>query len=126
MSALRKLIVLENAATNQGDLGKAIRLSGEFHLKLAEMSANVPLLNFQRSLVSLTSLIIAQYEVGNSTPCVLDEHSRLLDAIEEKDVDKACQLMKEHLRHIESKLNLDGETVSSDLHVVFSSVLNKK
>ena len=126
ISALRKLIILENAATNQGDLGKAIRLSGEFHLKLAEMSANVPLLNFQRSLVSLTSLIIAQYEVGNSTPCVLDEHSRLLDAIEAKDVAKACQLMQEHLKHIESKLNLDGETVSSDLHVVFSSVLNKK
>jgi len=126
ISALRKLIVLENAATNQGDLGKAIRLSGEFHLQLAEMSANVPLLNFQRSLVSLTSLIIAQYEVGNSTPCVLDEHSRLLDAIEAKDVVTACQLMQEHLKHIESKLNLDGETVSSDLHVVFSSVLNKK
>jgi len=126
ISALRKLIVLENAATNQGDLGKAIRLSGEFHLKLAEMSANVPLLNFQRSLVSLTSLIIAQYEVGNSTPCVLDEHSRLLDAIEAKDVATACQLMQAHLKHIESKLNLDGETVSSDLHVVFSSVLNKK
>ncbi|EDM66958.1 putative transcriptional regulator, GntR family [Moritella sp. PE36] len=126
ISSLRKLIVLENAATNQGDLGKAIRLSGEFHLQLAEMSANVPLLNFQRSLVSLTSLIIAQYEVGNSTPCVLDEHSRLLDAIEAKDVVTACQLMQEHLEHIESKLNLDGETVSSDLHVVFSNVLNKK
>ena len=126
ISSLRKLIVLENAATNQGDLGKAIRLSGEFHLQLAEMSANVPLLNFQRSLVSLTSLIIAQYEVGNSTPCVLDEHSRLLDAIEAKDVVTACQLMQEHLEHIESKLNLDGETVSSALHVVFSNVLNKK
>jgi len=123
---LRQLIVEENEATKQGDLGKAIRLSGEFHLKLAEMSGNVPLFNFQRSLVSLSSLIIAQYEVATSTHCVLDEHSELLDAIEEKDAEKACLLMREHLKHIESKLNLDGETVSSDLHVVFSNVLNKK
>ena len=126
ISALRELIEQENTATKQGDLGKALRLSGEFHLKLAEMSANVPLFNFQRSLVSLTSLIIAQYEVGNSAPCVLDEHSSLLDAIAAKDSITACQLMQIHLQHIESKLNLDGETVSSDLHVVFSSVLNNK
>ena len=76
--------------------------------------------------MSLTSLIIAQYEVGNSAQCVLDEHSKLIDAIEAKDSDKACQLMQEHLDHIESKLNMGGETASSDLHVVFSSVLNKK
>lgn len=126
LNKLRSLITLENEATRQGDTGKAIRLSGEFHLKLAEMSGNVPLFNFQRSLVSLSSLIIAQYEVGNSAHCVLDEHSHLLDAIENKDADTACILMKEHLDHIESKLNMDGEAVSNDLHVVFSSVLNKK
>jgi len=126
LAKLRALISLENEATRQGDSGKAIRLSGEFHLKLAEMSGNVPLFNFQRSLVSLTSLIIAQYEVGNSAHCVLDEHSKLIDAIEAKDADTACQLMKEHLDHIESKLNMGGSEVSNDLHVVFSNVLNRK
>lgn len=126
IEVMRALIKEENEATRVGDTGKAIRLSGEFHLKLAEMSGNVPLFNFQRSLVSLTSLIIAQYEVGNSAQCVLDEHSRLLDAIEKKDAVTACALMKDHLEHIESKLNMGGETASSDLHVVFSSVLNKK
>lgn len=123
---LRKLVVDENKAFEKGDYGSGIRLSGEFHLKLAEMANNAPLLTFQRSLVSQTSLLIAQYETGNNANCSLDEHTILLDAIEAGDKEKALELMVEHLHHIRSKLNLDGETASNDLHVVFSNVIKNK
>ncbi|EAS41819.1 GntR family transcriptional regulator [Photobacterium profundum] len=120
---IRKLVTAELSAFEKGDFGSGIRLSGEFHLKLAEMANNAPLLNFQRSLVSQTSLLIAQYEVGNNANCSLDEHTILLDAIEAGDKEKALSLMTEHLNHIRSKLSLDGETASNDLHVVFSNVI---
>ncbi|MFA0703871.1 FCD domain-containing protein, partial [Vibrio sp. 10N.222.48.A8] len=71
----RKLVAKENSAFDQGDYGSGLRLSGEFHIKLAEMAENAPLLAFQRSLVSQTSLLIAQYETGNHSNCSLDEHS---------------------------------------------------
>lgn len=122
---VRKLVADEQSAFEKGDFGSGIRLSGEFHLQLAEMANNTPLFNFQRSLVSQTSLLIAQYEVGNHINCSLDEHTALLDAIEAADKGKALTLMQEHLNHIRSKLNLDGESVSKDLHVVFSSFTNK-
>ena len=41
---------------------------------LAEAAKNAPLISFQRSLVSQTSLIIAQYESGNRSHCSYDEH----------------------------------------------------
>ncbi len=123
---LRKLVVEEHLAFEKGDQGRGIRLSGEFHLQMATMANNAPLLNFQRSLVSQTSLIIAQYEVRNRANCSFDEHTALLDAIEEGDKDKAINLMVVHLDHIKSKLNLDGESASQDLHVVFSDVIKKK
>lgn len=122
----RKLVVKENQAFDHGDYGSGLRLSGEFHIKLAEMAENAPLLAFQRSLVSQTSLLIAQYETGNNSNCSLDEHTILLDAIEAGDSDKAIELMQEHLDHIRSKLNLDGNTASNDLHVVFSDLLKGK
>lgn len=122
----RKLVEKENEAFSQGDYGSGLRLSGEFHIKLAEMAANTPLLAFQRSIVSQTSLLIAQYESGAHSNCSQDEHTNLLDAIERGDKDKALFLMKKHLDHIRSKLNLDGNTASNDLHVVFSNVIKNR
>ncbi|TMX42820.1 GntR family transcriptional regulator [Vibrio sp. Hep-1b-8] len=122
----RRLVEKENDAFANGDYGKGLRLSGEFHIKLAEMAHNTPLLAFQRSLVSQTSLLIAQYETGNHANCSLDEHSNLLDAIEAGDAAQALSLMQEHINHIRSRLNLDSSTASNDLHVVFSDILNRK
>jgi hypothetical protein len=67
--------------------------------------------SFQRSLVSQTSLIIAQYESGNRSHCSYDEHMQLIDAIEARDAQQAVSLMMHHMDHIDSKLNLDEERV---------------
>ena len=120
----RKLVEKENQAFDNGDYGKGLRLSGEFHIKLAEIANNAPLLAFQRSLVSQTSLLIAQYETGNHANCSLDEHTVLLDAIEAGDSEQAIELMRVHIDHIRSKLNLDSASASNDLHVVFSDLIN--
>ena len=82
--------------------------------------------SFQRSLVSQTSLIIAQYESGNRSHCSYDEHTQLIDAIEARDATLAVNLMMHHMDHIDSKLNLDEESASDDLHAVFSHLLQTK
>ena len=75
LAELREMVVQEQSSFARGDRGAGIRLSGEFHLKLAEMARNAPLVSFQRSLVSQTSLIIAQYESGGRSHCSFDEHN---------------------------------------------------
>ncbi|NLJ92174.1 MAG: GntR family transcriptional regulator [Aeromonadales bacterium] len=125
LARIRALVKAEQDAFARGDRGTGIRLSGEFHLELAHMAQNTPLLNFQRSVVSQTSLIIAQYEVGHQSHCSFNEHEALLEAIESGDPDRAVAMMAQHLAHIENKLNLDNEAASTDLHVVFSGVVKK-
>ena len=126
LALLRQMVRDERDSFARGDRGAGIRLSGEFHLKLAEAAGNAPLISFQRSLVSQTSLIIAQYESGNRSHCSYDEHNALIDALEARDAALAVELMKHHMDHIDSKLNLDEESASDDLHAVFSHVLRKK
>ena len=126
LGRIRTMVQEEHAAFARGDRGRGIRLSGEFHLELANMAHNTPLLNFQRSVVSQTSLIIAQYEVGHQADCSFNEHEALLLAIESGDPDRAVAMMGQHLDHIEGKLNLDNESASTDLHVVFSGVVKRK
>ncbi|GHA07322.1 GntR family transcriptional regulator [Oceanisphaera arctica] len=126
LQRIRTMVQEEQDAFARGDRGKGIRLSGEFHLELAHMANNTPLLNFQRSVVSQTSLIIAQYEVGHQAHCSFNEHEALLQSIESGDPAKAIAMMTQHLDHIQGKLNLDNESASTDLHVVFSGVVKKK
>ncbi|MDY0935217.1 GntR family transcriptional regulator [Pseudomonas viridiflava] len=126
LAQLRQMVSDERDSFSRGDRGAGIRLSGEFHLQLAVAARNAPLISFQRSLVSQTSLIIAQYETGNRTHCSYDEHNQLIDAIEARDAALAVELMMHHMDHIDSKLNLDEDASSDDLQAVFSHLLGKK
>ena len=126
LAALRQMVDDERASFARGDRGAGIRLSGEFHLKLAEAAGNAPLISFQRSLVSQTSLIIAQYESNNRSHCSYDEHTQLIDAIEARDAVLAVELMMHHMDHIDEKLNLDQGNASDDLQAVFSHLLGGK
>lgn len=126
LAELRQMVCDERDSFARGDRGAGIRLSGEFHLKLAEAAGNGPLISFQRSLVSQTSLIIAQYESSNPSHCSYDEHTQLIDAIEARDTGLAVERMMHHMDHIDGKLNLDQDSSSDDLHAVFSHLLASK
>lgn len=104
---LRELIARERRQHELGNRCTAIRLGGEFHLKLAEMADNAPLSRFLNGLVPMTSLIIAQYETKPCSHCAWQEHAALVDALEDGDGEAALSLMHQHLDRIEAKLNLD-------------------
>ncbi|WP_028941403.1 GntR family transcriptional regulator [Pseudomonas vranovensis] len=103
---LRELVARERQSHEQGQRCTAIRLGGEFHLKLAEIANNAPLTRFLNGLVPQTSLIIAQYESRPCSHCAWQEHAALIDALEKGDGEEALALMHEHLDHIEAKLEL--------------------
>lgn len=119
---MRKMVLEEQKCFARGENGTGIRLSGEFHLKLAEFAGNGPFIGFQRSLVSQTSLIIAQYEKVTRSHCSFDEHNQLLDAISARDTNKAVALMMHHMDHIDEKLSFDNDGATDDLHAIFSHV----
>lgn len=101
---LSELIARERDCIDRDQRATAIRLSGEFHLQLAAMAHNAPLAQFLNSLVPLTSLIIAQYEAHACTYCAWQEHVAIVDALEQRDVNRAIGLMTQHLDHLEAKL----------------------
>lgn len=90
--------------------GPAIRLSGEFHLQLAEMAGNAPLAHFLGSLVPLTSLAIAQFDADVTGYCVWQVHQEILEAVERGDAVKAVTGLSQHLDHLEETLLNAGST----------------
>lgn len=104
LKRLRGLIERERMAIEQDRRGAAIRLSGEFHLTLAQMAGNAPLAHFLGSLVPLTSLAIARSVGQTHSGCAWQEHLALVEAVERGDVSKAGMLMNRHLDHLEQTL----------------------
>jgi DNA-binding GntR family transcriptional regulator len=119
IALLGQCIADEEAARAAGDMRRAIRLSGDFHLLIASTANHQTLGRILRELVSRTSLILMTYSVSHvqarrdATACGCLEHRALLDAIRLRDAREAARLMRQHLTQLESQLQF--ETPSEDM-----------
>jgi DNA-binding GntR family transcriptional regulator len=109
ISSLEDLLKQEFIAHQQGDRRKAIHLSGQFHISLAQMADNQVMLNLVKDLVTQSSLIIGMFGSRGMNNCRDDEHQRIIEAIQQGDEDAAAQLMQQHIHHIKANINLDNK-----------------
>lgn len=121
VARLRRSVELEAEARARNDRRTIIRLSGEFHMLLAEMAGNPFLLRSMRELTSLTCLIIALYDSPGVPSCPHHEHGDLVDAIQARDDERAAAVMVTHLDHVEHTLDLHTAAGAEvDLEAVFA------
>lgn len=121
VARLRQQQELEIDARRRDDKRAIVRLSGDFHMLLADLAGNSALARSMRELSSLTCLIIFLYDAPTATTCRADEHSEIIDAIAHRDAPRAEALMLEHLKHIEGNLKLDASSEDVDLESIFQS-----
>lgn len=116
-------IAREQAAERARDRPAMIRLSGEFHLLLAEIADNATLTEFLRALLTRDALVIAAYEAPGQPSCSNHEHELILAALVAGEVEQAVALMVEHIAHVEERLDLDRKSRQPvDLAKVFGAV----
>jgi DNA-binding GntR family transcriptional regulator len=96
----------EHAAVAAGDAGRALRLSGLFHVEIARIADQATIEAFIASLVSRSSLIIALYWRRRAALCDSHAHDALLRALAARDGARAEELMQGHLVDLVSSLDL--------------------
>jgi DNA-binding GntR family transcriptional regulator len=99
---LGALLKAESLAHQHGDRASAVRLSGQFHRRLAELSGNPVFLHMLDELLPTTSLLMAQ-DGGGRALCVAHGHEELLAALADSGPAAAAE-MRKHLREIEKAL----------------------
>jgi DNA-binding GntR family transcriptional regulator len=120
LKRLRTHLAKEARARADADRRAIIKLSGEFHLLLAELAQNTFIAKLMSELCPLTCLIIALYDSPQAAACPQDEHSRIVDAIERRDAAAAVRLMLHHLEHVERALQLTADRKAEiDLDLLF-------
>lgn len=106
LKRLRDHVAKERVASKQDITTDIIKLSGGFHLLLAETVGSDFLFATMRDLISRSSLITAVYRNTSQYNCGPDEHAEIVEAIAAGDVATATHLMGHHLDHVESELDL--------------------
>ena len=117
---LKDHLRLEHEAHNSVKRRDAIRLSGQFHVLLAEIAGNTVALRMVKELVTRTSLIIGIFGSPGVSNCRDEDHDELFAAFQNREGELAARLMADHLRHIEQHLELSGPAEgASDLVALF-------
>lgn len=118
---LRALVAREKTAQQNGEARMLVRLTGDFHVRLAEFAGNPVLATLVTSLVSRTSLIIALYEAPGVPACPTHDHSELIALIDAGNGAAAAHAMSQHLTEIENRLDLTTAGGPLDLNEVFAA-----
>jgi DNA-binding GntR family transcriptional regulator len=100
----------EDQAHRDGDETAALRLSGDFHLVMADLTGNPIAAGMLRELVSRTILAISVHQRPGSSGCRTHEHRRLIDLIIAGDADGAARELEEHLGALEAGLDLSPQS----------------
>jgi DNA-binding GntR family transcriptional regulator len=103
----------ENAAVATNEYGRALWLSGAFHVEIARIAGQRTLLEFVDQLVARSALIIALYWRRELARCDSQCHRTLAAAIARNDEDEAEALMRSHLVDIHSALHFPDQEAAS-------------
>ncbi|MFT4794804.1 MAG: DNA-binding GntR family transcriptional regulator [Paracoccaceae bacterium] len=106
IAALERHIAGEHAALAANDMGRAVRLSGLFHIEISRIAQQDTIARFIETLIARSSLIIALYWRRSSALCESHAHHALLGALADHDGQAAEELMRSHLVDILSALDL--------------------
>jgi DNA-binding GntR family transcriptional regulator len=122
LALLTEHIALEDAARHQNERTELIRLSGEFHVKLAQTAGNKVITRMMRELVTRTSLIVGLFGSSENASCPDDEHTKILHAIQSRDPKRSEKFLISHLRHIQSGLDMNArQQPQDDLAIILGS-----
>lgn len=112
-------ITQEHAAMAAGDRGRALSLSGKFHIEIARIAQQQTIADIINVLIARSSLIIALYWRRENALCESQAHHALIKAISDNDGSRAQELMQSHLVDLHSALNLNElPSVEQDLRAM--------
>lgn len=122
LARLDRHVRVEKDAASAGIRQRWIRLTGAFHLMVAEIAGNAAMTEFLEDLIAQTSLIISLYGDSARSICCDDGHARIVAAIAAGKEREAVAEMLAHLKSCEASLRFTVPGPERDLRSIFAHV----
>lgn len=110
IAKLQVHIDAEHEAMAAGNHGRALYLSGQFHIEIARIADQATIEAFITQLISRSSLIVALYWQRRTAMCESHAHVALVSALADQDGPRADELMRNHLLDLVASLDLRNKT----------------
>jgi DNA-binding GntR family transcriptional regulator len=120
IDALEAHLAEEERALRAGG-PRSIRLAGEFHILLAELTGSKTLAGYVGEIVSRCSLILALYGRPHSAECGVEEHARIIAALREQDAQAATAIMETHLDAVRDRARIDAPEPAPDVAAILGA-----
>jgi len=104
LRALETHVVMETAALEKNDIAHRAEVLGDFHVVMAKQLDNEVLAQMLSDLISRCALITMMYQSAQDARNSNAEHAAIVEAIRERDTERALSLMNTHLDHVEASL----------------------
>ena len=114
--ALRRHVHAEEKAFQEERREDAIRLAGEFHLRLAQMAGSDELLSYIQRLVANTELYKALFDTVEAAACAPREHQEIIDALTGASLARALEVSLDHLDELEERV-IAGATAEREVNL---------
>ena len=106
---LRAHLFEQQAALEEGHVGRRSYLLGNFHVCLAECLGNRLLAEKLRDFTVLTTLFTMRHQTPGDARMSYEEHVAVVDALEAGQLDRACECMSDHLGTWDAKVHMVRE-----------------
>jgi DNA-binding GntR family transcriptional regulator len=104
IQALKMHILQEKAAVNSNNIHNRTELLGDFHVCMAQLMGNTVLAQLLSDLIARCTLVTLMYQSSAAAQHSSEEHTAILDAIEQRNVALALERMDAHLCNVEKSL----------------------
>ena len=118
LQALNDYVSREDAASKRGG-PESIRLAGEFHMLLAQMTGNALLERYIGEVSCRCSLILSVFARPHSPECAVSEHRQIIAALQSGDAAGAVALMDAHLAAVAERAVLEPQP-PADIHLLLA------
>ncbi len=88
----------------------SIRLAGEFHILLSDMTGSALLTRYVSEVTSRSGLILALYGRPHSSECAVSEHRAVIKALAKGDAAAAIEVMDSHLEAVADRALIQSTT----------------
>ena len=107
---LRDLIQEENTIFDKNNLDEYYAVNDALHLKIAEFSKNNVLYSYINDLLDRTRIFLILYDPFYKIEyCPTKEHENIVEAIANRDSDRACSAVIEHINSAIEGLETAGQ-----------------
>lgn len=126
-AVLRRHVEAEHAALRDGLTSESMRLSGAFHMVLAELTGNDYIVRQMQELVIRTTMLDAYFDRGVSWSCSCNEHQEIFDRLSRHDGPGAVRAMAAHLSSVETRFRpIRCEPADIDLEAVLRTEVARR